>query len=123
MKFLANENIPLELVKELKNSGYDILRIDEFKKGMEDRDVLDLSFKEDRILITFDKDFGKLAVKEKTRTVGIILLRIQPKSIQYIKDRLLLLFEKIKELKGKFIVVEEDLIRERKLSKESTIRK
>jgi predicted nuclease of predicted toxin-antitoxin system len=118
MKFLANENIPLELVKELKNSGYDILRIDEFKKGMEDRDVLDLSFKEDRILITFDKDFGKLAVKEKTRTVGIILLRIQPKSIQYIKDRLLLLFEKIKELKGKFIVVEEDLIRERKLSKE-----
>jgi hypothetical protein len=85
MKFLANENIPLELVKELKNSGYDILRIDEFKKGMEDRDVLDLSFKEDRILITFDKDFGKLAVKEKTRTVGIILLRIQPKFIHILK--------------------------------------
>jgi len=115
MKFLANENVPLELVNELKNSGYDILRVDEVKKGMKDHEVLDLSFKEKRILITFDRDFGKLAVKEGKDTVGIILLRIPPKSIQYIKDRLVLLFDKIKELEGKFIVMEEHLIRERKI--------
>jgi len=76
MKFLANENIPLDVVKELKNSSYDVWRMDKFKKGMADRDVRDLSFKEDRILDTFDKDFGKLAVKEKRVTVGIIWLRI-----------------------------------------------
>ena len=46
MKLLANENIPLELVKELRDSGYDILRVDEVKKGMKDNEVLDLSFKE-----------------------------------------------------------------------------
>jgi predicted nuclease of predicted toxin-antitoxin system len=118
MKFLANENIPLELVKELRDSGYDILRVDEVKKGMKDNEVLDLSFKEKRGLITFDKDFGRLAVKEKRKTTGIILLRMQPKSIPYIKDKLLLLFKKIKELEGKFIVVEENLIRERKLNQE-----
>jgi len=46
------------------------------------------------------------------------LLRMQPKSIPYIKDKLLLLFKKIKELEGKFIVIEENLIRERKLNQE-----
>jgi predicted nuclease of predicted toxin-antitoxin system len=76
MKFLANENIPLDLVKELKNSSYDVWRMDKFKKGIVDRAVRDLSFKEDRILDTLDKDFGKLAVKEKNGTVGIIWLRI-----------------------------------------------
>jgi len=115
MKFLANENLPLELVNELKNSGYDILRVDEVKKGMKDREVLEFSFKEKRILITFDRDFGKLVVKEGKDAVGIILLRFQPKSIQHIKDRLFLLFGKIKELEGKFIVMEEHLIREREL--------
>jgi len=115
MRFLANENIPLELVKELKNLGYDILRVDEVKKGMKDYEVLDLSFKEERILITFDKDFGKLVMKEKRKSKSIILLRLPPKSIQYIKNKLFLLFKQIKELEGKFIVVEENMIRVRKI--------
>jgi len=115
MKLLANENIPIELVKELRNSGYDILRVDEVKKGMKDREVLDLSIKESRILITFDKDFGELAIKEKRKATGIILLRIHPESIQHIKKRILLLFGQIRELEGKFIVLEEHIIRERNL--------
>ncbi|MGC8979559.1 DUF5615 family PIN-like protein [Caldisericum sp.] len=81
MKFLANENIPIELVEELKNLRYDILRADNFKKGLKDQDVLELAFKERRILITFDKDFGELAVKQKKKVIGVILLRIKPQSI------------------------------------------
>ncbi len=85
MKFLANKNIPLDLVKELKNSSYDVWRMNKFKKGKVDRDVRDLSFKEDRILDTFDKDFGKLAVKEKKRTVSIIWLRIHQNLLNILK--------------------------------------
>jgi predicted nuclease of predicted toxin-antitoxin system len=85
MKLLANENIPLDLVKELKNSSYDVWRMDKSKKGIVDRDVFDLSFKEDRILDTFDKDFGKLAVKGKSRTTGIILLRIHQNLFNILK--------------------------------------
>jgi predicted nuclease of predicted toxin-antitoxin system len=33
MKFLANENIPFELIDDLKKSGYDILRVDESARG------------------------------------------------------------------------------------------
>ncbi len=109
MKFLVDENIPMELIEELKNSGYDILRVDNFKKGLKDQNVLELAFKERRILITFDKDFGELAVKQKKKVTGVILLRIKPQSIQFLKERILLLFKQIRELEGKFIVLEENL--------------
>jgi predicted nuclease of predicted toxin-antitoxin system len=82
---------------------------------MKDQEVLEFSIKESRILITFDKDFGELAVKAKRRVQGVILLRIHPESVQYIKERITLLFEQIKELDGKFIVLEEHTIRERSL--------
>jgi predicted nuclease of predicted toxin-antitoxin system len=85
MKSLANENIPLDLVKELKNSSYDVWKMDKSKKGIVERDVRDLSFKEDRILDTFDKDFGKLAVKEKKGTVVIIWLRIHQNLFNILK--------------------------------------
>ncbi|MEO0239097.1 MAG: DUF5615 family PIN-like protein [candidate division WOR-3 bacterium] len=85
MKFLANENISLDLVKELKNSNYDVWRMYKFKKGIVDRDVRDLSFKEDRILDTFDKDLGKLTVKEKKGTLVIIWLRIHQNLFNILK--------------------------------------
>ncbi len=115
MKFLANKNIPTELVNELRESGYDILKVDEIKKGMRDQEIIEFSLKEKRILITFDKDFEELVVKEKRETIGVILLRINPESVQYIKKRILLLFAQIKELKGKFIVFENHITRERQL--------
>ncbi|MGC8977433.1 MAG: DUF5615 family PIN-like protein, partial [Candidatus Ratteibacteria bacterium] len=90
-----------------------ILRMGDFKKGLKEQDVLELAFKEKRILITFDKDFGELAVKQKKKVTGVILLRIKPQSIQFLKERIILLFKQIRELEGKFIVLEENLIRER----------
>lgn len=32
MKFIANENIPFEVVQKLRNEGYEVLRVDEIKK-------------------------------------------------------------------------------------------
>jgi hypothetical protein len=44
MKIIAKENIPIELVKELRYSGYDILRVDKVKKGMKDGESLEDKF-------------------------------------------------------------------------------
>jgi hypothetical protein len=66
-------------------------------------------------LITFDKDFGSLAVKEKQNCVGVILLRVTPVSVQYVKKRLLYLFSSFADFEGKLFVIEENVIRERKL--------
>ncbi len=115
MKFLANENLPMGVIMELRKLGHDILRVDEVKKGMKDLDVLNLSAKEKRILITFDKDFGELVVKEGKKSNGVILLRIHPESLNLIKDNLIKVFEKVFDLENKFIIIEENKIRERSL--------
>ena len=52
---------PLRLLKP-KRKDVNIASIIEFSLGLSDREVLDPANREDRILVTFDKDFGGLVV-------------------------------------------------------------
>ena len=52
---------PLRLLKP-KRKGVNIASIIEFSLGLSDREVLYPANREDRILVTFDKDFGGLVV-------------------------------------------------------------
>jgi len=113
MKFLANENIPLKFIERLKEDGHDIKRVDLIQKGLSDEKVIELTIKEDRVLITFDKDFGEKAFKCKKEIKGIILLRIRPVSIEFMIERFKTLLKNFPEIERKFIVLEETKIRER----------
>ena len=77
-KLLADENVPIEVIRALKRKGVDITSVIEFSPGLNDREVLNLANREDRILVTFDKDFGELVVREKVKVKGLILLRFAP---------------------------------------------
>lgn len=75
-KFLANENVPGEVVEAARQAGYDLAWICELSPGADDDTVLALSLAEHRVLLTFDKDFGEMAFHQgKTATCGVILLR------------------------------------------------
>ena len=75
-RFLANENIPFDAVKALRKKGYDVLWTREDSPGSTDIEVLEAAQKQDRVLITFDKDFGELAFRSKHPAAsGIILFR------------------------------------------------
>ncbi|HAJ78724.1 MAG TPA: hypothetical protein DCO75_03050 [Fibrobacteres bacterium] len=58
MQFLADENIPLLSVKLIRSTGIDLTYISEVSPGISDSDVLKLSETQNRILLTFDLDFG-----------------------------------------------------------------
>lgn len=58
MKLLADENIDRPIVEKLRDSGIDVLYVDEKSKGISDNEVLNIAEDEDRILITFDDDFS-----------------------------------------------------------------
>ena len=60
MRLCANENIPEACVVRLRQAGHDVLWIRETTPGSPDNVVLALAASEDRLLITFDKDFGEL---------------------------------------------------------------
>lgn len=50
--------------------------------------MLDLANRKERIVVTFDKDFGELIFREKLKARGLILLRFTPRSPQHIAKRI-----------------------------------
>ncbi len=117
MKFLADENIPIKVCNRLRQEeNVDIISILEIAKGAKDEEVISLAKSDNRIILTFDKDFGKLVFKKRTKVRGVIILRFTPKSLDFIfqKIRALLLSPEI-TLEDNFVIVEEDRIRLREI--------
>lgn len=74
MRFLANEKFPLDAVEVLRQNGHDVVWIRVESPGISDPEVLSRAQAENRILLTFDKDFGELAFRSKLpASVGVIL--------------------------------------------------
>jgi predicted nuclease of predicted toxin-antitoxin system len=67
MRFLANENFPGSAVAALKAGGHDVVWVRIAAPGAADREVLTWAAREERVLLTFDKDFGELARKATLR--------------------------------------------------------
>jgi len=79
MRLLLNENVPIETLESLRSVGVDVRSVRLDAPGMSDRDVLAWARREERVLVTFDKDFGELAYSAGLpASCGIILLRIPP---------------------------------------------
>lgn len=116
MKFLANENIPLESVKILRRNGIDIISIQELNPGITDIEVINISNSENRIIITFDKDYGDLIYQKKIIfKIGIIFLRFIPKSHEELAEFLIEIINLKIEFQNKFSVIDREKIRQRYL--------
>ena len=57
MNFLADENFPLDAVAALRQLGHDVVWIRTDSPGVIDEVVLARAIAENRVLLTFDKDF------------------------------------------------------------------
>ncbi|MBI3950199.1 MAG: DUF5615 family PIN-like protein [Acidobacteria bacterium] len=116
MRFLANENFPYDAVLALRQNGHDVAWMRTEAPGSRDEDVLARAKAEDRILITFDKDFGELTFRSKLPTsCGIILFRISAPSSSYVARVAVAAVESRADWAGHFAVVEEHRIRMRPL--------
>jgi len=77
MRFLANENFPGTAVAVLVAAGHDVVWVRNVAPGMCDPDVLAWATRDERILLTFDKDFGELArASALPSTCGVVLFRM-----------------------------------------------
>lgn len=123
MQFLANENFPLASTLLIRQANHDVLAIGEYKPGCSDKEVLQLATLQERIILTFDRDYGELIYKYKEiLPLGIIYLRFIPKTAiapgEYI---LRLLKNKEISLEHKFTVCELTRIRQNSLIKEKSV--
>lgn len=60
MKFLLDSCISRFAVRDLRDSGFDVLWIPEIGKDPGDDAIMQEAFNKDLILVTADKDFGEL---------------------------------------------------------------
>lgn len=77
MKFVVDESTGRAVAKFLKEEGYDTVFVGSDNKGIEDEEIVDKAAKEERIIITNDKDFGELTVREDKKSEGVLLLRLK----------------------------------------------
>jgi predicted nuclease of predicted toxin-antitoxin system len=116
MKLCANENVPGDCVAVLRESGHDVLWIREGARGSTDALVLALAQSEERLLITFDKDFGELVYRQgAVASDGVVLFRLRKPSPDLIAKRVKQILESRTDWPGHFSVVDEHSVRMRRL--------
>ena len=85
--YLADENFPGPAVQALRQAGLDVLWMSESHPGASDEEVLRLAAENNRVLLTFDKDFGELAFRSGVPAqCGVILFRVIPQTPEKIAE-------------------------------------
>jgi predicted nuclease of predicted toxin-antitoxin system len=116
MRFLANENFPGAAVAALEAAGHDIVWVRTVAPGTTDPEMLAWASRDERILLTFDKDFGELAKGSALPPAcGVVLLRMPMPRPGDVGRQLAGLIMSRDDWAGHFSVVEPGRVRMRAL--------
>lgn len=75
LRFLADESRDFAVVRDLRAHGYDVLAVSEVTQRSDDRELIEQAYREKRVLLTEDKDFGWLVFVSREASAGVILVR------------------------------------------------
>ena len=110
---LADESVERRIILFFRDLGFDIKSISETCPSVKDDFVLKIAFEEARILITNDKDFGYMVIKQKKSHKGVVLLRFSTedvsKKISFLK-KIMNEFD-FKSFQKQFVVISEKGVR------------
>jgi predicted nuclease of predicted toxin-antitoxin system len=77
MRFLLDESTDARLASFLRSQGHDVALISvDHPASISDREVVEIAHREQRILITDDRDFGELVYSRGHPHAGVIYLRL-----------------------------------------------
>jgi predicted nuclease of predicted toxin-antitoxin system len=112
LRILANENIPGDAIMLLRQRGRDVVWIRTDSPGASDDASLARAVAQQRLLLTFDKDFGELVFhRGQKASCGIVLLRFSMSSSSLAAIRIADIIESRTDWSGQFSVVDEHRIR------------
>lgn len=112
MRLLVDECTGERVVRWLREQGHDVCSVAEIDAGTNDTNVLELSVRDDRILITADTDFGDKVFAEGLPHRGIVLLRLRIARPSARIDALKRLLNRYPSgLSGRYVVVTDAFIR------------
>lgn len=110
MRFLSDVGISRSTTVELRQRGHDVLHLrEEGLQRLPDDRILDLAQHEQRIVLTFDLDFGDLLALGTHSFPSVVIFRLQDQTPDSVTPRLLRLIDERKdELEAGAIVIVED---------------
>ena len=77
MRFLGDESCDHSLFRALRAAGHQVLAVSEIAGRADDGVVIEMARAERRILLTEDRDFGRLVYAHGSPTAGIVYLRVR----------------------------------------------
>jgi predicted nuclease of predicted toxin-antitoxin system len=78
MKVLIDVCVSSAVSKALQAAGHDVVEIAAIDRLLPDASIIRIACRDQRIIVTLDKDFGELAVLHKMPHSGIIRLKELP---------------------------------------------
>jgi predicted nuclease of predicted toxin-antitoxin system len=77
LRVLVDVGVGSAVEDRLRQAGHDVAAVRDQDPRMMDSDILDWAVREQRLVITMDKDFGELVYLSGRTHAGILLLRLQ----------------------------------------------
>ena len=77
LKFLVDVGVGKKVEDFLYKSGYDVLPVRKINPRMSDSEIIGIAAKDNRVIITMDKDFRELVYNSDLIHKGILLLRTE----------------------------------------------
>ena len=112
LKIITDVDVGLGVYEALLKAKFDVKSAILLDASMPDSDILSIANREERIVVTMDKDFGELVFQNKLAHHGVLLLRLdnatgEEKAIV----ALYIIREFGKQLTGKFSVYKNGRLR------------
>ena len=89
MRFLADMGVSLQIVRWLLDHGYDATHLrDEGLHRMPNGQIFQKAITENRVVLTFDLDFGEIAALGRGQKGSVILFRLHKTRTAHVLNRL-----------------------------------
>jgi predicted nuclease of predicted toxin-antitoxin system len=76
MDFIADMGVSIRVVSWLRNQGFDAVHLrDRGLQRLPDKEVFELAIQENRIVLTFDLDFGEIVALSSGAIISVLLFR------------------------------------------------
>lgn len=116
MHFLADMGISISVVEWLRQNKHDVKHLrEEGLQKLSNGDIFHKAIKENRIILTFDLDFGEIVALAKGKRAGVILFRLNNARASHVIERLeAMLRDSSSPLADSVIIIEESRYRVRR---------
>lgn len=112
INLLANENFPEPAIRKLRAAGVDVVDVMEAMSSVSDREVIAYARREQRWLVTFDRDYGDLVFHEGLLPPpAILFFRQEPYPPDRPADIVLAMLSEPQQLEGCMVVISQQSIR------------